>query len=400
MAILAVLAFVSPALFGQNLGFSAALDLQATLLEGDSVKMKDDTLDSDKKMTTSAYRDFTLSAVGVSSNEDFGVRAAMERMDTWWGYVWWKPIEQFMLRLGRLDQDSTWAGADIADWGLHGNDFLVKPKFKGGGGYAGNVLPGGNGFFTANFFSDFVDPIDDTFFGVYGKPHDIGMQLSAYPLEGLAVNFGFNMAGEGPTPLDNPTLKNTYVDSLLAQIAYNIAGIGEAAVSYRNAPDDKRREIFVQWKMPIGMNMKFELGFNMGIVADSDKNQPLRFSLGYGWGSFDTGAMVINARAAAQIPLEEKENPRIGFDLLFSYNFMSFRAYVPVGIGIAFNSSTDDMEFYWNFSPYISKPFGEGIWFYAGVNLWNGSRFSSTRDPDTIKWAVPIGMRVELGGKV
>jgi hypothetical protein len=184
-----------------------------------------------------------------------------------------------------------------------------------------------------------------------------------------------------------------FISKLHAQVAYKMEGIGEAAVTFINAPEGPTyQNIFAQWTMPIGYDMRLELGGKFGF--NKDALEPLETGLGFGYGSLENDTkIVVNARAGASIPMEDNQLTKIGFDALFSYDLNIVRVYVPAGIGIELPTSGDS-RMYWNFNPYVGKRLG-GPFVYGGVQLYSGTWNANGRvtSTDGLTFAVPIGFR-------
>ena len=335
-----------------NLGGS--FEIMANLSRGDTWSGNDPK--------TAMERDMLISIGAKIDYDKFGVKGALVRNTNFWVYAWWKPIEVFMIKMGSIYEESTWAAAYIAGEGLHDNKFSVRQTED----FAGNVLKSETGFFY---------PV------MTDLQMERALQLSFYPFESLAINLGF--------PMDRSAFNNmaeyNYIYKLHAQAVYAIDGIGEAAVSFINAPNNAAefKNIFVQWKMPIGSFLKLELGFNLGF--NQELIEPLKIGLGFGWGNLSSDRLVVNVRAGASIPMEDKQDTNMGIDIVPSYDFYLFRLYVPVGIGVN-QPVNNEAVVYWSFNPYVAKNLG-GPFFYAGFQLYKSTV------GDGIEWAIPLGFR-------
>jgi hypothetical protein len=390
--VITVFALISPMVFGQ-IAFGGKIDLWGNLAEDYLMDDKSDEAEA------RANGDWEFGFWAGASNDNVGGKGYIHSdLAHIWAYIWWKPVEYFFLKMGAIGEDTTWAGPDLTDKGLHGNDWHSRERtFVGGSGnyayekngYAGNFLPTATGFYQPS----------------YGK---WAVQVSGY-LGGLALNLGFNFAN----PTAGTEAKAAYVDGLNLQLVYAIDGVGEAAVSFVNAPEEQPKNVYAQWKMPIADTMKLEFGANLGFL---DENlEPLKFGLGFGLGDYATSTMVLNTRVGLSVPMDDKSgDPLVGFDLVWSYNFDIFRLYVPAGMSLALG---DETILAWSFTPYIGRRLGAGgPEAYMGVTVYNGSGrdsgpqpgsalrpektvFSLVKDGDDknrINWAIPIGMLWEL----
>ncbi|MDR0476027.1 MAG: hypothetical protein LBH43_20470 [Treponema sp.] len=375
--------FAAPA-FAQ-MALNGSFDVHAILAQGDTETKADPT--------TGMGSDLTLVLSGETANGLFGAKGALGRAYSWWAYGWWKPMDMVMVKMGAIYEDSTWAGADLVGWGLNNNDFVTRPTAD----FAAGLVPEGIGFFSSKM----------------GRYEKRAMQLSVYPIEGLAINLGFPMQlgsmAAGATDNAAPNIaENTYIKQLHAQIVYDL-GMGEAALGFVNGFDKndtialqltsdvgmgnqtlgaiklKTKDIFVQWKMPIGDAMRIEFGLNYGLYVDDSYSPPINVGLGFGMGSFENeDQLIVNARVGAIIPMQDGEDPRIGLDVVLSYDLEMFRLYVPVGVSAYLG---DETTVYWSFCPYIAKDLG-GPFFYAGIQLYNDAK-----DDAQINWKVPVGFR-------
>jgi hypothetical protein len=340
-----------------DLNFGGSFELMAEMAKGETW--------NDNEPRTSLERNMDITLFAATEDGTFSIKGALLRNTNFWVYAWWRPIDIFMIKIGAIFEDSTWAtGMDME--ALHGNKFKVRPSDD----FAGGILGDGTGFFTHE--------MNDS-----SGQKERALQLSFYPLKGLTINLGF--------PMDLSDFKNlaeyNYIYKLHAQAVYEIDGLGEAAVSFINAIDeaDKFKQIFAQWRMPLGDSMKLELGLNLGLSPES--TAPLNVGLGFGWGDLNEEQLGLNVRVAASIPMEETQDTRIGLDLLPSYDLGILRLYVPFGIGLNLPAADNvDSSFYWSANPYVAKKLG-GPFFYAGFRIYK------TTVGDGMDWSIPLGFR-------
>ena len=361
--ILAVLFFIAIPVFA-DVNIGGSFELTAHLARGETW--------NDEDPRTAMERDMIITIGAETDNDKFGIKGALVRNANWWVFAWWKPVDFFMLKTGAIFEEDTWIGSDITGDGFsgpHNNRLNVKPTED----YAGNVLFRDIGFFAPEMTDG---------------QKELALQLSFYPINGLTLNLGF--------PMDRSAFNNmaeyNYIYKLHAQVAYEIDGIGEMAFSFINAPDapEEYKNIFAQWKMPIGDLLKFELGINFAL--NSEITAPLNIGFGLGLGELSRDRFNINLRAGVSIPMEDTQETDIGTDIVFVYDFDFLRLYIPVGIGINKPIEEED-NFYWNFSPYVAKNLG-GPFFYAGIQLYNG-KWASGKPTSTegINWSIPLGFR-------
>ena len=347
-----------------NINIGGSFELMAHLARGETW--------NDDDPRTGMERDMIITIGAETENNKFGMKGALVRNANWWVYAWWKPVEFFMIKTGAIYEENSWATTDITGEGFqgpHANKLNVKPTED----YAGIVLRRETGFLSP---------------AMTDLQKERALQLSFFPLKGLTVNFGF--------PMDRSAFNNmaeyNYIYKLHAQIAYEIDGIGEAAFSFINAPDapDEYKNIFAQWKMPIGDFFKLELGINYAL--NSEITAPLNIGLGLGLGELGRDLFVMNLRAGASIPMEDTQDTNIGTDIVLICDFDFIRLYLPIGIGINMPYENEN-NLYWSFSPYVAKNLG-GPYFYAGIQFYNGI-WASGRPTSTegINWSIPLGFR-------
>jgi len=361
LAFFLILGFLAVPVFADTLGVGGHYHIGAQLAKGDT--------ETDNDATTGMDVDFEI-YVGGHFRNIFGAKGTLIRNYDFWVYAWWKPVPFFMTRIGTVFEDTTWAGADITGKGFHGNEYYIRQTEN----FAGNVLQA-----EVGFFNHIMNAAQERRV----------LQLSFYPVKGLALNLGVPMAGANPN-----TAEDNYIYRLHAQAVYNISGVGEAAISFINAPDavGNFQNIFAQWKMPIGNAMRFELGVNLGLNAVAF--EPLKLGFGFGYGNLEKrDTFVCNFRLGASIAMEDNHATNIGIDIAPSYDFKIFRLYVPFGLGINMPASGDE-NIFWSFNPYIEKRLG-GPFLFAGVLLYSGTWASTGRliSTDGITWSIPVGFR-------
>jgi len=128
-------------------------------------------------------------------------------------FVWWKPIEQVRIFIGK-DSDGQFDEDDIVGWGFSQGDqgFLFQHDW----GYWRTIFPGNFGTF--------------------------GLALSFYPVEGLVLNLalpagGGILGGNGDVPISDPDSahKNAgmFPGHLWFNGHYDISGIGKISFGYQ-----------------------------------------------------------------------------------------------------------------------------------------------------------------------
>jgi len=295
-------------------------------------------------------------------------------------YFWWQPIEQLFFKVGKVGEDGRyWAGAGIVGWDLQSNDLFLSPKFGWYNGFAGSILGDSHGFFSN------------------GLGDESGLQISIIPIYGLTFNFGFDFR--------EWSAEDVFLNKLAAQVVFDAAGVGQAAVGFKNGKEDEDKHLNIQWKMNLTSAMKLELGVHYPIAPEDGAQNPLDIGFGFGYGNPWGDTFWLNARVGAAIPMAADDNggpkdTKIGVDIVPSYDLGIFRVYVPIGVAFILPEGDGDMLLAWSFNPYIRKQLGNfGLW--AGFQLHNGydaakigwsANYAVTDKASTeqINWAVPI----------
>jgi len=375
IAILVVFAVVAGAAFAADIG--AGGNAKVTLLKGNSV---------DEDIGTAFGGGGWLNASANNDDNTMGGKFSFWNngqggADSSWFYFWWAPIEQLFVKAGKVGEDGKyWAGSGIVGWDLQSNDLFMSPAFGWYNGFAGGILGDSIGFFS--------NGLED-----YG-----GLQISIIPVYGFTLNLGFNF--------NKGTAESVYLDNLAAQIVWDIAGVGQTAVGFRNGPEGADKHINFQWKMNLTSAMKLELGVHFPVAPENGTQNPLDIGFGFGYGNPWGDTFWLNARVGAAIPMaEEGGDTRIGVDIVPSYDLGIFRVYVPIGVAFILPKEGDAI-LAWSFNPYIRKQLGNfALW--AGLQLFNGSYGGGVdgdwsapantvvRDKESsekVNWAVPIAL--------
>jgi hypothetical protein len=189
---------------------------KVNVLEGTSEKFVDpnnaktpptaadkDAVNSDSIRTSGSMTRLRLDASGQSDDGTFGGYVRFEAggdggSTTGWGNVWWKPIDQVKFLVGSAGYDGFWAKDGVTRWGFYrdAGDVGIIPE-----GWA----------FGASFYDGFTK----------------GGMLTITPLEALEINIGIPFFDGSSANRAEEIYKKTH-----AQVAYNIDGIGDLAVTY------------------------------------------------------------------------------------------------------------------------------------------------------------------------
>ena len=161
---------------------------------------------------------------GSFTNDEgtFGAYVRVQSNATWWqpaafAYSWWQPIPQVKLQVGQ-DFDGAIARDFLVGWGYNWND---AEDYVASAGYSYiNGLGRSTGF--------------------YGGWDVAGSLLTLSPIDGLAVNLAI--------PFGGGTTEDMF-KKLVAQITYNIDGVGEAAFTFQSGLG---YEFIPSWQEEVG----------------------------------------------------------------------------------------------------------------------------------------------------
>jgi hypothetical protein len=205
-----VFALVAGAAFA-DINVGGAVFGKVNVVEGTSQKFADpnsdkdppanfDAVNSDSIRAGGGMSRLRLEASGTSDDGTFGGYIRFEAGGdgggtTGWGNAWWKPIDQIKLLIGSAGYDGFWARDGVTRWGFYrdAGDVGIIPE-----GWA----------FGASFYDGFTK----------------GALVTITPLEALEINVGVPF-------FDGHRAEEIYKKTH-AQVAYNIDGIGDLAVTY------------------------------------------------------------------------------------------------------------------------------------------------------------------------
>jgi len=127
------------------------------------------------------------------------------------GFVWWKPIDLLKVQLGK-NTDGDFDVATITGWGFYNdaNDW----------GISQSAFDDAHGF--------------NALFGGWGEA---GLVLVVSPIEALAINIGIPLSGVKAGGDWSNLAKYVYLSSM-AQVTFNIEGIGKVALTYQGGIGD------------------------------------------------------------------------------------------------------------------------------------------------------------------
>ena len=214
IAISVVFALVAGAAFAVDV--SAEIIGKTDIIKGDTGK--DYGIDDQGKVTSDSHkveaggwpggiRRLRLDGSGEDDNGTFGGWFRFENYGyagnpSWYGNVWWKPVEQVRFRLGG-NPDGDFSADGVARWGFYqigGDTDVIHESWK----------------FGASFYEG------------WGKN---GGLLTITPTDEVAINLGIPYS-------DGGKVQDVYMRSTL-QIAYTAEGLGKFAFTYKSGVGNK-----------------------------------------------------------------------------------------------------------------------------------------------------------------
>jgi len=204
--------------------------------------------------------------------EEYGIGSP-----TWYGNVWWKPVEQVKFRLGQ-NPDGDFGADGVTRWGFYQ--------------VAGDVgVPKENWAFGAAFYE--------------GWSKNGGL-LTLTPAEGLEINLGIPYSDGGEA-------QDVYLSSTL-QIAYTAEGLGKFALTYKSGKGNKKKvadiaadgtesyeytndpgKLWLFAGLTMIENLEIDVGFGYKLAATGEAvkfNFPFDIVDSDGDGELDTGEYV------------------------------------------------------------------------------------------------------------
>jgi len=260
-----------------------------------------------------------------------------------WGYAWWKPVDQFMLRIGSNGGDNFWGKEGVAAWGFYqvaGDVGVANAGNAWGGGYGENVTRG-------------------AFFGGF----DNGLMMEIKPIDILAINIGVPFAANGSEVAD-------FYQASALQIDVNL-DFGNIALTMNGLNDKGKLFVFFGLGAVENLNLAVGFGYDLG-------TEVAEIGLAAKYGFSDSFALKFRLAAA----LVEKDTQIIADIMPIIGINETMTAFVSAGI--AMTNDAKDMDFHFN--PYIQ--IGEE-W---GPSFWAGFKLSSTGNMDKFVWSIPIAI--------
>jgi hypothetical protein len=424
----AIVALLAPAVFAE-VSVGAWARGTVNVLQGNTIE--------DSDLTGSASHEARAEFSGENDEGTFGGHfKAWNNYDSGnaFGWVWWKPIDQFQLQIGH----NQWAWFEfrpLVAWGFYEaacDAQVVTERWRFGNAY-------------------------------YGGFGDAGATISIYPIEGMAFNFGLPYEARAGQKVAD------IFGHLHAQFSYNISDVGTLAISFaagkgsigggpteptmpedindidamaayakdlvayekameayfekfvKEGPGYDTSKIYAAFDVSAIENVGLSIGIGFPLAAktwnDADDKvadkpdtyqPPIYAGVGFSYGadSFGFKARAMAGLGASYTPNEGdavKFGTTIDFDILPYFDLGIMKLFIAAGLDMwllsddqkdAKAAGDDDSIVGFYINPYISKSVGAGT-FFAGVRIESDGvkgKDPKNKDNSIIEFKVPIGI--------
>jgi hypothetical protein len=430
IAISVVFALVAGAAFAADVG--AEVIGKVDIANGSTGKFHDEGGEQVQNMGTDYSGRLRVSAGGENDEGTFGAWFRYESGisgagDNAYAHAWWKPVEQVKLTIGT--NEDGWFGLDgVTRWGFH--------QVAGDVGVADASNAWGGGNHARNYGDGLSVTFSDAFFGGWTD----GLWLNIVPVEALEINIGIPYGGDDVMGVYKQTI---------AQVAYNIDGIGKAGVTFQMGRGYNEKK---GWADPAGqlwayfgltaienLSIDIGLGYTLSYTTFVDidnplysaedaeaagddydipeklswknkKDKPIAFGLGahYTAGDFGVKARTV-ASLAGKNTLEGGDSDPDPLNLLFDvmpYYAVNESLTVHFNLGLAYLAADkdaagetvkDSSRVGWQIEPYLTI---KSSWwapnFYVGIRVESDGAKTYGKDGKgtNTNWYVPMGIVV------
>jgi len=293
-----------------------------------------------------------LDGSGESEDGKYGgyLRA---QADDFWGFAWWKPIDQFMIRIGSNGGDNFWGKEGVTGWGFY------QVAGDVGVAQAGNVWGGGYLYYAD---SDPAVKYRDIFFGGW----DNGIMLEIKPIDILAINIGLPFAKSGAEVADFYQASTLQIDVNLdfGNIALTVEGLNDKA------------KIYFYFGLGAIENLSLDVGFSYDLGTELA-------AAGLGAKYSFSDSFALKFRAAASFGSKKTAYEKVGL-LVDAMPIIGISDAMTAFVSLGLSMYDDQMNFHFN--PYLQ--IGEE-W---GPSFWVGFQLFSTNNMKDMNWGIPIGI--------
>jgi hypothetical protein len=313
-------------------------------------------------------------------------------MDFHRAFIWWRPIPQLRIFLGKEADGMFSTGNALTDWAFHrgAENYLNYHDWD----YWRAVFP--------------------------GNWDDFGLALSVYPIEGLELNFVIPTGTGGWDDDANVSMafddRELYLEDIFQyirfQASYVIPDIGTIFFSWIGPQMHDRNihsvnghsgNIGASFLLTAIDGLQVQAGFSTYLAKDSASNKPMLIGLaahyeGDGFGvkfrsAFEIGGMLTGAvyspgswRFGNNATVFTKGNA-FQFNVMPWYNmdFMEIRCDIGFRMNMYDTTPVNALENSWYFNPYVRVPIPGGR-FQAGLKVHGNN------NDDHITYVIPMGL--------
>jgi len=322
-----------------------------------------------------------------------------------WGFLYWRPVTQFRMQVGRND-DGEFGAAQISGWGFTGEAKNSVGAFSDYM-YWGSS-PGTNYHWMLYPWQSGLSRKGGAFYPGTGDLMNIN--FSIFPVDLVQINFVLPIGGQLADATDGNAQE---VQTQLADFQFNAAitleDIGKLNLSFvgkGGLGKDKEKvasvgNLYASFFLNAIDLIDMELGLNYGLPWKDAADLESDGYLGVGFGlRFDTGeAFSVKFRANARLAGKEKgaDMPtQIYANILPCYkinNNLMFFFYA--GLSAEMLPEAPSLDAYtrigWFINPYIWVRASEGLRFWSGVMIHQMEINDKSAEPQPIHWRVPFG---------
>jgi hypothetical protein len=364
-------------------GTAFAVDLGGEVI-GTVTVLKGDSAEGSDVFSGAEMNRIRIQGEGANDDGTFGgwFRAEPHWSDLhYFGYAWWKPIDQLKLWVGGNGGDGFFAKEGNTGWMFYQR--ATDPGVTVGGD---NVWGGGNGT-GVNFRNAFYGG------GIDGN-NAFYMTISPADIVDINIEIPFFQGGPAKEVFGN----------LIAQASFNL-DFGNIAVTYAgDASDATNGNAYVYFNLTAIENLSLDVGLGLTLPGDVE-GQPIAAGLGVKYDFTDTVGLKFRAMAS----FGGEDNPfKLLADVL-PYFVISdnVKAFVSAGLAmtgahektetVAGVTATVDVDTVVGFhlNPYVWIGQEWGPCFWAGIKL-ESDGVKGADDKAVINWSVPIAIGVSF----
>jgi len=303
------------------------------------------------------------------------------------GYAWWKPIDQFLLRMGNNNYDGFNSKDGVTRWGFYQTVTDTGVAFEGANAWGPSI------YIDGEFADDFKDAtgvnlginFSSAFFEGYGGKNALMLEIKPVEMFGLNISL----------PYFDGALAEDIFKGLTLQLDLNL-DFGNIAFTYvGDASGASGGNAFLYAGIGAIEGVALDIGLGLTLDGDTVEKQPINVGLG---AKVDISETIgLKARLVAGVPTDSDDKlTKILFDVLPSFAINdSMTFFVSVGLGVL--DADGDAWVGFHFNPYLQVGSEWGPKFLAGIKVWQDYAYDGKhldQGDSYIKWAIPIALNV------